>query len=44
MYFFFFNNRDLGVVHTSPMKTYGKRKKHSVLFSDSSEEESNIDR
>ncbi|KAL5234406.1 hypothetical protein ACI65C_001816 [Semiaphis heraclei] len=31
---------DLEVVHTSPMKTYGKRKKHAVLFSDSDEETS----
>ncbi|XP_026810362.1 DNA ligase 1 [Rhopalosiphum maidis] len=29
---------DLEVVHTSPIKTYGKRKKHTVLFSDSDEE------
>ncbi|XP_060843164.1 DNA ligase 1 [Rhopalosiphum padi] len=31
---------DLEVVHTSPIKTYGKRKKHTVLFSDSDEETS----
>lgn len=31
---------DLEVVHTSPIKTYGKRKKHAVLFSDSDEETS----
>ncbi|KAL4149160.1 hypothetical protein QTP88_003163 [Uroleucon formosanum] len=31
---------DLEVVHTSPIKTYGKRKKHAILFSDSDEETS----
>lgn len=40
IYLFLLNkNRNLEVMHTSPMKTYGKRKKQAVFFSDSSDEE-----
>lgn len=36
--------RGLNVVRDSPLKTYGKRKKNAVLFSDSSDEENTFDK
>lgn len=41
---YFLYYRNLEVIHTSPIKTYGKRKKHAVLFSDSSDDEKTTER